>query len=75
MSYILCTDDMESPDEPPKSQYKPPPVIPREENRMGTNKKTYFVTNERELISHNTFYKQNEMRVNRWFCVAMENDV
>jgi radial spoke head protein 4A len=33
-------------DEPPKSQYKPPPVIPREESRMGTNKKTYFVTNE-----------------------------
>ncbi|XP_071500159.1 radial spoke head protein 4 homolog A-like [Diadema antillarum] len=30
----------------PKPDYKPPPVIPREENRTGTNKKTFFVCNE-----------------------------
>ncbi|XP_022094680.1 radial spoke head protein 4 homolog A-like isoform X2 [Acanthaster planci] len=33
-------------DDTPKPDYKPPPVIPREENRTGTNKKTYFVCNE-----------------------------
>ena len=37
-------------DEPPKSQWKPPPVIPKEENRTGTNKKTYFVCNQREFL-------------------------
>jgi len=33
-------------DEPPKPDYKPPPTIPKEENRTGTNKKTYFVCND-----------------------------
>uniref|UniRef100_A0A8C5UI94 Radial spoke head 6 homolog A n=1 Tax=Malurus cyaneus samueli TaxID=2593467 RepID=A0A8C5UI94_9PASS len=33
-------------DEPPKSTYKPPPEIPREENGAGTNKYVYFVCNE-----------------------------
>ncbi|XP_019485045.1 PREDICTED: radial spoke head protein 6 homolog A [Hipposideros armiger] len=30
----------------PKPTWKPPPVIPKEENRMGTNKYLYFVCNE-----------------------------
>ncbi|XP_063958818.1 radial spoke head protein 4 homolog A-like [Lytechinus pictus] len=30
----------------PKPDFKPPPVIPREENRTGINKKTFFVCNE-----------------------------
>jgi len=30
----------------PKPDYKPPPVIPKEENGTGCNKKTYFVCNE-----------------------------
>ncbi|XP_029427442.1 radial spoke head protein 6 homolog A [Rhinatrema bivittatum] len=33
-------------DEPPKSTYKPPPVIPKEENRTGTNKFSYLVCSE-----------------------------
>lgn len=33
-------------DDTPKPDFKPPPVIPREENRTGVNKKTYFVCNE-----------------------------
>ncbi|XP_044540143.1 radial spoke head protein 6 homolog A-like, partial [Gracilinanus agilis] len=33
-------------DEPPKSTWKPPPVIPREDSRTGTNKFLYFVCNE-----------------------------
>ncbi|XP_002741113.1 radial spoke head protein 4 homolog A-like [Saccoglossus kowalevskii] len=33
-------------DDTPKPDWKPPPVIPREENRTGANKKTYFVTIE-----------------------------
>ncbi|XP_068681378.1 radial spoke head protein 4 homolog A-like [Montipora foliosa] len=30
----------------PESEFKPPVVIPQEENRSGCNKKTYFVCNE-----------------------------
>lgn len=33
-------------DDTPKADYKPPPVVPREENRTGPNKKTYFVCND-----------------------------
>jgi len=33
-------------DEPPKPDFKAPPTIPKEENRTGTNKKTYFVCND-----------------------------
>nr|XP_039262999.1 radial spoke head protein 4 homolog A-like [Styela clava] len=33
-------------DEVPKPDYKPPPVIPKEDNRTGTNKYVYFVCNE-----------------------------
>uniref|UniRef100_A0A8C2T5W7 Radial spoke head component 4A n=1 Tax=Coturnix japonica TaxID=93934 RepID=A0A8C2T5W7_COTJA len=46
------TDEVEDEDEekeknePPKSTYKPPPVIPKEENGTGTNKYIYFVCNE-----------------------------
>lgn len=40
----------EEKDEPPKSQWKPPPVIPKEEPKTGANKKTYFVCNQRESI-------------------------
>ena len=37
-------------DEPPKSQWKPPPTVPKEEPKSGANKKTYFVCNNRELV-------------------------
>ncbi|XP_059807366.1 radial spoke head protein 4 homolog A isoform X1 [Hypanus sabinus] len=33
-------------DKPPASTYKPPPIIPKEDNRSGTNKYTYFVCSE-----------------------------
>uniref|UniRef100_H3BAM5 Radial spoke head component 4A n=1 Tax=Latimeria chalumnae TaxID=7897 RepID=H3BAM5_LATCH len=36
----------EEQDEPPKSTYKPPPVIPKEEAGSGTNRYTYFVCTE-----------------------------
>ena len=41
-------------DDTPKPDYKPPPVVPREENKTGPNKKTYFVCNDRKfnLISY-----------------------
>lgn len=35
-------------DEPPKSQWKPPPTVPKEEPKTGANKMTYFVCNTRE---------------------------
>ena len=35
-------------DEPPISQWKPPPVVPKEEPKTGVNKKTYFVCNNRK---------------------------
>ncbi len=36
-------------DEPPKSQWKPPPTVPKEESKTGANKRTYFVCNNREF--------------------------
>ncbi|NXH86855.1 RSH4A protein, partial [Edolisoma coerulescens] len=39
-------EEKEKEAEPPKSTYKPPPEIPKEENGTGTNKNTYFVCNE-----------------------------
>lgn len=43
-------------DEPPKSQWKPPPTIPKEEPKTGVNKKTYFVCNIRKpaILAPNT---------------------
>ena len=41
-------DEDEERDEPPKSQWKTPPTVPKEEPKTGTNKKTYFVCNYRE---------------------------
>ncbi|XP_036623517.1 radial spoke head protein 4 homolog A [Trichosurus vulpecula] len=38
--------DEDEEDELPKSSYKGPQVIPKEENRTGANKYTYFVCNE-----------------------------
>ena len=37
-------------DDVPLAEFKAPVVIPKEENRTGCNKKTYFVCNECELI-------------------------
>jgi len=33
-------------DDTPKPDFKPPPKVPKEENRTGANKKTYFVCND-----------------------------
>merc|ERR1712050_576164 len=33
-------------DDTPKPDYKPPPVVPKEEQKAGANKKTFFVCNE-----------------------------
>lgn len=38
----------ETRDELPKSQWKPPPVTPKEDPKSGTNKRTYFVCNNRK---------------------------
>lgn len=38
-------------DEPPKSQWKPPPVVPKEEPKTGANKKSYFVCNNRKTFT------------------------
>ena len=37
-------------DDTPKPDFKPPPVVPKEDNRTGANKKTYFVCNEGEWL-------------------------
>ncbi|NXX41788.1 RSH4A protein, partial [Tricholaema leucomelas] len=39
-------EEKEKEDKPPESTYKPPPVIPKEENGTGANKYVYFVCNE-----------------------------
>lgn len=43
----LSTEEVEE-DDTPKPDFKPPPVVPKEENKTGANKKTYFVCNDRE---------------------------
>ncbi|XP_026109096.1 radial spoke head protein 6 homolog A [Carassius auratus] len=40
------TELVEAADPPPKSTYKPPPPVPKEENHTGVNKYTYFVCQE-----------------------------
>lgn len=35
-------------DDTPKPDWKPPAEVPKEENRSGANKKTYFVCNDRK---------------------------
>lgn len=48
-------DESDEPkDELPKSQWKPPPVTPKEEPKSGTNKKTYFVCNNRKCRPFST---------------------
>ena len=42
-------DSEETKDELPKSQWKPPPVAPKEDPKSGTNKRTYFVCNSRKF--------------------------
>jgi radial spoke head protein 4/6 len=34
----------------PKSSYKPPPIVPKEERGTGVNKYTYYVCNYRRLV-------------------------
>ena len=38
-------------DDIPQTEFKASPVIPKEDNRTGCNKKTYFVCNECEYFS------------------------
>lgn len=42
-------------DDTPKPDWKPAPEIPREENRSGSNKKTYFVCNDRKFSLKSIF--------------------
>ena len=53
-------DESEEKDEFPQSQWKPPPVIPKEDPKTGTNTKTYFVCNNRKpLITTEKLHKMN----------------
>ena len=54
----------EESNEPPKSLWKPPPVVPKEDNKTGANKKTYFVCNER--TSYTSYYKCVSVCVDRY---------
>lgn len=46
--FVLITLLEQEEDDTPKPDFKPPPEIPKEENKTGTNKKTYFVCNDRK---------------------------
>ena len=43
-------DEEDKDDLPPKPNYKPPPVIPKEEFGTGANKKVYFVCNDGNML-------------------------
>lgn len=58
MFYILDDEGGEE-DDTPKSEWKPPPVIPKEDNRTGTNKRTFFVTTERRYLRPRLHLRQN----------------
>lgn len=49
-------DGEDTKDELPKSQWKPPPVTPKEDPKSGTNKMTYFVCNNRKHSHSMQFY-------------------
>lgn len=51
-------DEEAEEDDTPKPDFKPPPVVPKED-KAGPNKKTYFVCNDRKLIM-STFIFQVE---------------
>ena len=58
-------------DEPPSSQWKAPPVIPKEESKTGTNKKTYFVCNTRKftmnkVTTKNLYLPRLISQTDRW---------
>ena len=53
----------ETRDELPKSQWKPPPVTPKEDPKSGTNKRTYFVCNDRKY-SHGMQYNHSLQIIN-----------
>ncbi len=44
-------------DDTPKPVVPPPKIVPKEENRTGANKKTYFVCHERKLLVLNLLIK------------------
>lgn len=45
LTCLLGDFDVEE-DDIPRTEFKPPPVIPKEDNRVGCNKKAYYVCNE-----------------------------
>ena len=48
-------------DDVPQPDFKPPSLVPKEENRTGCNKKTYFVCNECKYIScYTIMYSKQE---------------
>lgn len=46
---MCCNVEGKEEDVLPKPDWKPPPTIPKEPNKTGTNKKTFFVCNERKF--------------------------
>ena len=53
MKMIKMVDDeeVEGEEDPlPKSTYKPPPTVPKEDRGTGVNKYTYYVCNHRMFI-------------------------
>ena len=59
--FSFCVFLLEGPSEEeniPKSTYKPPPEVPKEEHRTGVNKKVYFVCNEgnKHFLLHTQFF-------------------
>lgn len=53
-------EDLEGEEDPlPKSTYKPPPIVPKEERGTGVNKFTYYVCNHRRF----SFFESFEIQI------------
>jgi hypothetical protein len=55
---LLGDFDVEE-DDIPRTEFKPSPLIPKEENRVGCNKKAYFVCNEGKQCRTYMYYSIN----------------
>jgi len=54
-------EDFEGEEDPlPKSTYKSPPIVPKEERGTGVNKYTYYVCNHRKFCRQNRKKKQHD---------------
>lgn len=60
----LDDEELDGEDDPlPKSGFKPPPVVPKEERGTGVNRFTYYVCNHRESKRNERVFSSDDLRL------------